>query len=126
MMFAFGSTGGFSNPTAGDAMSIARGFWRKLRRVAAYIPFAEDAITAYYCALDQQTPVRVRAALLAALAYFVLPTDVIPDFLPGLGYTDDAAVLAAALQLVASHILPEHRTAARRALDGFAGPHEQS
>ena len=125
-MYAFGSTSGFSNTTANDAMSIAHGFWRKLRRVAAYIPFAEDAITAYYCTLDRQTPVRVRAALLAALAYFVLPTDVIPDFLPGLGYTDDAAVLAAALQLVASHILPEHRAAARRALDELADPHEQS
>ena len=125
-MFAFGSTSGFSNPTGGDAMNIARGFWRKLRRVAAYIPFAEDAITAYYCALDRQSPTRVRAALLAALAYFVLPTDVIPDFLPGIGYTDDAAVLAAAIQLVASHILPEHRAAARRALDELAGPREQS
>jgi uncharacterized membrane protein YkvA (DUF1232 family) len=126
MMFAFGSTSGFSNTTASDAVSIAHGFWRKLRRVVAYIPFAEDAITAYYCALDRQTPVRVRAALLAALAYFVLPTDVIPDFLPGLGYTDDAAVLAAALQLVASHILPEHHAAARRALGELANPHEQS
>ncbi|MDO8533271.1 MAG: YkvA family protein [Xanthobacteraceae bacterium] len=125
-MFAFGSTSGFSNTTASDAMSIARGFWRKLRRAVAYIPFAEDAITAYYCALDRQTPVRVRAALLAALVYFVLPTDVIPDFLPGLGYTDDAAVLAAALQLVASHILPEHRAAARRALEEVGTPHEQS
>jgi uncharacterized membrane protein YkvA (DUF1232 family) len=58
----------------------------------------------------------VKAALLGALAYFVLPIDLIPDILPVLGYADDAAVLAAALRLVASHIRPEHREAARQAL----------
>lgn len=94
----------------------ARGFWRKMRSVAARIPFAEDAVAAYYCALDRETPVRVRAAILGALAYFVLPADAVPDLLPALGFADDAAVLAATLQLVAAHVLPEHREAARRAL----------
>jgi uncharacterized membrane protein YkvA (DUF1232 family) len=59
-----------------------------------------------------------KAALLGALAYFVLPIDLIPDILPVLGYADDAAVLATALRLVASHIRPEHREAARQALSG--------
>jgi uncharacterized membrane protein YkvA (DUF1232 family) len=58
----------------------------------------------------------VKAALLGALAYFVLPVDLVPDILPVLGYADDAAVLATALRLVASHIRPEHREAARQAL----------
>jgi uncharacterized membrane protein YkvA (DUF1232 family) len=125
-MFAFGNTGGFSSEITGDAASVARGFWRKIRGVAAEIPFAEDAIAAYYCSLDRETPVRVRAALVGALAYFVLPTDLVPDFLPGLGYTDDAAVLAATLQLVAAHILPEHREVARRALARLAASHQKS
>ena len=125
-MFAFGNAGGFSNQMADDATGVARGFWRKIRRVAAEIPFAEDAIAAYYCSLDRATPVRVRAALVGALAYFVLPADLVPDFLPGLGYTDDAAVLAATLQLVAAHILPEHREVARRALAQLAASHEKS
>ena len=95
---------------------VRRGFWAKLRRVAAALPFAEDLLAAYYCAFDSATPRHVQAALMGALAYFVLPFDFIPDMLPVLGYTDDAAVLAAAIKLVASHIRPEHREAAKRAL----------
>ena len=102
-----------------DDGALQRGFWRKLTSVAARIPFAEDALAAYYCALDRQTPLSVRAALWGALAYFIMPFDVIPDYLPLIGYTDDAAVLATALRMVASHMLPEHREAARRALNGL-------
>jgi uncharacterized membrane protein YkvA (DUF1232 family) len=101
---------------AADEAEVRRGFWRKLKRLAARLPFAEDLIAAHYCAFDQQTPLKVKAALFGALAYFVLPTDVIPDVLPVIGYTDDAAVLAAAIKLVASHITPDHREAARRTL----------
>jgi uncharacterized membrane protein YkvA (DUF1232 family) len=101
---------------AGDEAEVRRDFWRKLRRLAARIPFAEDLIAAHYCAFDRRTPLHVKAALIGALAYFVLPTDAIPDVLPVIGYTDDAAVLAAAMKLVASHITPDHREAARRTL----------
>jgi uncharacterized membrane protein YkvA (DUF1232 family) len=95
---------------------VRRGFWTKLRRFAAGLPFAEDLLAAYYCAFDRETPRHVQAALVGALAYFVLPFDVIPDMMPVLGFTDDAAVLAAALKLVASHLRPEHRDAARQAI----------
>jgi uncharacterized membrane protein YkvA (DUF1232 family) len=95
---------------------VRRDFWRKARRVAASLPFAEDLLAAYYCAFDRQTPLQVKAALIGALAYFVLPFDIIPDMLPFVGYTDDAAVLAAAIKLVASSITDDHRTAAREAL----------
>lgn len=95
---------------------MRRDFWRKLRRVAARIPFAEELIAAYYCAFDRATPVQVKATLVAAIAYFVLPFDAVPDMLPMLGFTDDAAMLAAAIRLVASHIRPEHREAAREKL----------
>jgi len=101
---------------AADEQEVRRGFWRKLRRLAAQLPFAEDLIAAHYCAFDWQTPLKIKAVLIGALAYFVLPTDVIPDVLPVIGYTDDAAVLAAAIKLVASHITPEHREAAQRML----------
>jgi uncharacterized membrane protein YkvA (DUF1232 family) len=96
--------------------NLPRDLWRKLRSVAAHIPFAEDAVAIYYCSLDRATPLRVRAAIMGALAYFVLPADAVPDFLPALGFTDDAAIFAATLQLVSAYILPEHREAARRAL----------
>jgi uncharacterized membrane protein YkvA (DUF1232 family) len=101
---------------AGDEAIVRRGFWRKARRVAARLPFAEDLLAAYYCAFDQQTPLHVKAALLGALAYFVLPFDLAPDLLPVLGFADDAAVLATAMRMIATNMLPEHREAARRAL----------
>lgn len=99
-----------------DLASVSRGFWRKVRGAAARLPFLPDLVAAYYCALDPATPLRVRATLMAALAYFVLPMDVVPDFLPLLGFTDDAAVLLAALGLVSSHVTDEHREKARAAL----------
>lgn len=102
---------------AGDERVVRSGFWVKVRRQAARLPFAEDLLSAYYCAFDRETPLQVRAVLLGALAYFVLPFDGIPDMLPLLGFTDDAAVLAAAMKLVFDHIRPEHREAARRKLE---------
>ena len=99
-----------------DEHALRRSFWRKTRGVVGQIPFAEDLLAAYYCAFDRDTPLQVKAALLGAIAYFVLPIDAIPDFLPALGYTDDAAVLLAAIKLVAGHITPEHRETARDTL----------
>lgn len=94
-----------------------RRFWRKLGRVLADMPFAEDLVAGYLCALDRDTPRQVRAVLLGAAAYFVLPADLIPDLLAGVGFTDDAAVLTAALTAVGRHLRPRHRAEARRCLD---------
>ncbi|MHC2466746.1 YkvA family protein [Bradyrhizobium embrapense] len=101
---------------AQDPESLRRRFWIKFKKVVARLPFAEDLLAAYYCAFDRQTPRHVQAALLGAIAYFILPFDFIPDMLPVLGFTDDAAVLATAIRMVANHIKPEHREAARAAL----------
>lgn len=95
---------------------VRQGFWRTLRRAAAHIPFMEEVVAAYYAALDSKTPLRVRGTLLAALAYFVMPIDVIPDFLVVFGFTDDLAVLTAAIAAIQGHIRPEHRSAAKAAL----------
>jgi uncharacterized membrane protein YkvA (DUF1232 family) len=99
-----------------DEAAVLAGFWRKIGRFAAQLPFAEDLLTVYYCAFDRQTPTYVRVALIAALAYFVDPFDLMPDLLPIVGFTDDAAVLAGAIKLVWDQIKPEHRDAARDAL----------
>lgn len=100
-----------------DERTVKRSFWRKLTRVAGQIPFAEDAAAAYFCAIDPQTPARVRATLLAALAYFVVPTDLIPDFIAGIGFSDDATVLMTAIGIISAHLKPQHRKQARKALD---------
>ncbi|WP_257167648.1 YkvA family protein [Bradyrhizobium sp. SRS-191] len=101
---------------ARDRDSVRRRFWTKFKQVVARIPFAEDLLAAYYCAFDKETPRHVQVALLGALAYFILPFDFLPDVMPVLGFTDDAAVLATALRMVASNITPDHRAAAKAAL----------
>src|SRR5918994_2627440 len=101
---------------AKDRESVRRRFWIKLKQVAAKLPFAEELLAAYYCAFDKKTPRHVQASLLGAVAYFILPFDFMPDVLPVLGFTDDAAVLATAIRMVAGHITEEHRDAARAAL----------
>jgi len=101
---------------AQDRKSLRRRFWVKLKQVAAKLPFTEDLLAAYYCAFDKHTPRHVQVALLGAIAYFILPFDFIPDMMPVLGFTDDAAVLATAIRLVATNITDDHRAAARAAL----------
>ena len=96
-----------------DEALVNQGFWDKLRKTLGRVPFVEDALAAYYCATDGKTPMYVKAVLMGALAYFIVPTDVIPDFVAGIGYTDDAAVLAAAIGAVRSAMRPEHFDAAR-------------
>ena len=93
-----------------------RRFWRKVRRVVARVPFVEDLLAAYYCAIDRNTPTYVRGVLLGAVAYFVLPADMIPDVLAPLGFTDDASVIAAAIAAIGGHLQPRHREQARHSL----------
>jgi uncharacterized membrane protein YkvA (DUF1232 family) len=97
-----------------DRGIVKRGFWRKIRRTLGRVPFSEDAVAAFYCAVDPATPFRVKAVLFGALAYFVMPIDAIPDVLVAIGYADDAAILIAAVRAVSGAITDSHRQAARR------------
>lgn len=99
-----------------DEARFGAEFFARLKRVARRIPFSEDLLAAWICARDPATPRRVRMTLLAALGYFVLPLDALPDIMPLLGFTDDAAVIAAALAAVAGSITPEHREKAKQAM----------
>jgi uncharacterized membrane protein YkvA (DUF1232 family) len=92
---------------------VLRGFWEKARSTLGKVPFTEDAVAAFHCASDSATPLPIRATLFGALAYFIMPFDAIPDFLLGLGYTDDAAVLIAAFTAARMHITEAHRAKAR-------------
>lgn len=95
---------------------VKRGFWAKLRRAAGFIPFSREAVAAYFCATDPKTPTRVKALILAALAYFVVPTDLVPDFILGLGYTDDITVFWATWRTISGHVTDAHRQRAATAL----------
>ena len=81
-----------------------------------YLEGEDDLAASYYCAIDPETPLKTKGVLFAALAYFVVPTDMIPDIVAGLGFTDDATVLATALSIVGTQIREPHRRAARRLL----------
>lgn len=94
----------------------ARGLIPKLLRVAGQLPFADDLAAAYFCARDPLTPAKAKAVLFAAAAYFVMPVDMLPDVVVGLGFTDDAAVLATALGVVGAYVKERHRVMARRLL----------
>ncbi|CDZ71025.1 Hypothetical protein NGAL_HAMBI2610_26290 [Neorhizobium galegae bv. orientalis] len=87
-------------------------FWPTLKRAVRQVPFSRDLIAAYYCAIDRRTPTRVRGVLLAALAYFVMPIDFLPDMFVLVGFTDDVAVLAAAFRMIQGHIADRHYEAA--------------
>lgn len=99
-----------------NEMRVKRDFWPKMRKVASRIPFAEQAIAAWYATQDPGTPFRAKALLLGALAYFVMPADAIPDVFAVVGFSDDAAVLAAVLATLGSHIKDAHRLSARQML----------
>jgi uncharacterized membrane protein YkvA (DUF1232 family) len=105
-----------------DETRVQGEFWPKLVKNLARLPFAEELVAGYYCAFDQTTPLKVKGVLVAALAYFILPFDVIPDFLLGLGFTDDLAVLVTAMGLVRKHITPEHRQRASARLSELKNP----
>jgi uncharacterized membrane protein YkvA (DUF1232 family) len=92
---------------------VARGFWPKIRKVASQVPFAADALSLWWCARDPTTPTAAKGMVMAALAYFVLPTDAIPDVLPVLGFTDDAAVIAALIAIVGKNLKARHKEAAQ-------------
>jgi uncharacterized membrane protein YkvA (DUF1232 family) len=103
-----------------DKAWVESGFWAKVRRTLGRVPFLEQAVAAYYCAIDRETPVQVKAVLMGALAYFVMPADMIPDFIAWVGFADDATVLALAIRTVEPHIKEHHRRQARATLVGQA------
>ncbi|MGJ8572914.1 MAG: YkvA family protein [Hoeflea sp.] len=99
-----------------DESSVRAGFWRTFAKAAQQIPFAEDVVAAYYCALDPNTPGKAKAVLLGALAYFIMPMDAVPDFLALVGFSDDIAVLTLAIATVRSNLTEAHRIAARKSI----------
>ncbi|WP_394691474.1 YkvA family protein [Hoeflea sp.] len=103
-----------------DEDSVRAGFWKTFGKAARQIPFAEDLVASYFCALDPETPGKAKAVLLGALAYFIMPFDTIPDFLAVVGFSDDIAVLTLAIATVRSNMTEAHRMAAKKALADFS------
>ncbi|MEQ8667483.1 MAG: YkvA family protein [Rhodospirillales bacterium] len=100
---------------------VRREMMAKVRATLGRVPFAETAVAAYLCAIDPETPKRVKAVLLGALVYFIMPVDAIPDVIAALGFTDDAAVFWAAFNSVRAHIRPRHTEEAARRMANLRG-----
>jgi uncharacterized membrane protein YkvA (DUF1232 family) len=109
-------------PVPGQERVVKRRFWEKVKKTLGKVPFLDQAIAAYYAASDPATPRAAKAVLMAALAYFIVPADFVPDLLAGIGFTDDATVLMLAVQALAPHIRDDHVKAARRYLRGAEQP----
>lgn len=92
-----------------NEVRVQRGFWPKIVRTAAHIPFVDQALSVYYAARDPATPTAAKGMMLGALAYFVMPIDAIPDIFAGIGFTDDAAVFAALIATLGANIKRRHR-----------------
>jgi len=101
-----------------DEDYVRKNFWSKLKTHAAKIPFLQEAIALYYCAIDPKTPKWAKAVAFAGLAYFILPIDVIPDVFVVAGWTDDAAVLAGAIKTLSAKVRDEHRDKAKAWIAG--------
>lgn len=87
-------------------------FFSHARRFLRHVPFIKDVLAMYYASLDPKTPMWVKGTMVAALAYFGLPFDAIPDVFIGLGFTDDAAVVMATLRALSGHVKEEHKAQA--------------
>ncbi len=101
---------------ARDEAGVLREFWERIKRIGRKLPFAESIVAAAYCATDPETPARVKLLIVGALAYFVMPIDGIPDILPLVGFTDDAAVIAATIAAIRAHLREEHWERAKKFL----------
>ena len=104
-----------------NEVRVAKGFWPKIQRTAARIPFADQALAAWYAARDPATPLPAKGMIFAGLAYFIMPIDAIPDLFAGIGYTDDAAVIAALIATLGANIKRRHRDQAEEAVERLRG-----
>ena len=108
----------YTGTHAENVSTVQNGLWNALRASVGKIGFVNDALALWFCAKDENTPGYVKAALFAALAYFVLPIDLVSDAVPIAGYADDAAVISSALYMFGSYVTDEHRRQANAVFGG--------
>lgn len=95
-----------------------KSFWHKITRFAKKTgsEALEKLLILYYCLKDAETPKKEKSIILAALGYFIMPIDAIPDILPG-GYVDDLGILTMAIAKITTAIKDEHITQAKQKLN---------
>ncbi|HEY3388541.1 MAG TPA: YkvA family protein [Prolixibacteraceae bacterium] len=94
-------------------------FWKKLKGFAgkAGVKVVYSALLLYYMLVDEAVDLKSKVTIVAALGYFILPFDIIPDLLPVIGFTDDLSVLMFTLSVVKAKINETHRVKARNTME---------
>ena len=104
-----------------DSSVIDEGNLRRLLRRAGR-GVARPALEVLELLMDPATPPKARLTLLAALTYLVMPADLVPDFLPIAGFSDDLVALTAVIGLWRHHLTDDIRLRAQRKLDRWFRP----
>jgi len=118
-MHADGASTGYGQIVDADVLGsteVDEGALRRLLRRAGRT-LARPALECLELLLDANTPPQVRLTMLAALTYLLVPLDLIPDFIPAAGFSDDLVALTALLGLCTTHLNDEIRLRAQRKLD---------
>jgi len=118
-MHADGASSGYGQTVDADVLGsteVDEGALRRLLRRAGRT-LARPALECLELLLDANTPPQVRLTMLAALTYLLVPLDLIPDFIPAAGFSDDLVALTALLGLCTTHLNDEIRLRAQRKLD---------
>lgn len=94
-------------------------FWKKVKHLAAQVgaKVLYPALQLYYVLQSNNVPVKAKTLIIGALGYLILPADLVPDFIPALGFTDDLTALLLALRAVNKHLTPEINARAKEQTD---------
>lgn len=98
-------------------------FWDKVKKNGSKFggELLEKAVTMFYCAIDPNTPMASKALIFIALGYLISPFDLIPDFIPIIGYSDDLLAVATAYLKLTNCITPEHKQKAHDLIASWFG-----
>lgn len=101
--------------------------WKKIGSVAkiAGIKTLYMVLLLYYVLMDDATPTKYKAMIMGALGYFILPVDVLPDFVPMVGYSDDLAALSGVLYAVIKSVSPQIKAQAKAKLTDWFGAYNE-
>ena len=97
------------------------GFWKKIRHIAAQVgrKVLYPALQLYFLLQAKDVPAKAKTIIIGALGYLILPIDVMPDFIPALGFTDDLTALMMALHTLNKYLTPEINQKAKEHTDNL-------
>ena len=95
------------------------GFWKKVRRLASQVgaKVLYPALQLYFLLQSKEVPVKAKTLIIGALGYLILPTDLVPDFIPALGFTDDLTAIMMALRTLNRYLTPDINRQAKEQAD---------